>query len=326
MLNKKIQTLKSIIITSFDLWKAFGSSVAVPFFLKNVIYRKDDASGKKYHTKQYESLKRVVKDQYSYIIETFREQDLKRYSDTIIKVEKNIWMIWWQGINENTPETIVKNIKRVKQLHPNWKVNVLTRNNYKEFLKLPKHMEKHIVRNDFSMTHISDYLRVVLLENYGGIYLDCNFLLLKNLDDITNYSFYTIKHGIVSKWHVSKGLWTTGFLAAGRKNILFSFLKEMYEAFFTDYSFVPSYFFIDAMIGLGYENIETIKKEIDMVPYNNIHYNFINVMGNEPFDDKIWNTIVDDTFALNANYKNCFHEKIAGKVTFFGYLYSIRKD
>jgi hypothetical protein len=323
MLRKKIQTLKVIIKTFFELWRAFGISVAEPYFIKNIFFKKFDTVGKKYHTKQYESLKKIVRSKYSFIIEKFKHKDLDGSLDNTAKIEKNIWMIWWQGIDENTPETVVKNIKRVKRLHPKWKINVITKYNYKKFAEIPYHMEKHIDNNDFSLTHISDYLRIVLLENYGGVYLDCNFFLLKNLDCVIGCHFYTIKHGTVSNWHVSKGLWTTGFLAAGRKNTLFSFLKEMYEAFFYDYSFVPSYFFIDAIIGLGYENIETIEKEIDMVPYNNVHYNFINSKGNEPFNAKVWNSVVDDTYALNANYKNIFQNKNDGKLTYFGYLYLV---
>ena len=55
MLNKKIQTLRVIVSTTINLWKAFGISVAKPYFLKNVIFKKDDVLGKEYHTKQYES-------------------------------------------------------------------------------------------------------------------------------------------------------------------------------------------------------------------------------------------------------------------------------
>ena len=44
-------------------------------------------------------------------------------------------------------------------------------------------------------------------------------------------------------------------------------------------------------------------------------------MGNEPFDDKRWNDIVDDTYALNANYKNRFECKKNEELTFFGHLY-----
>ena len=95
----------------------------------------------------------------------------------------------------------------------------------------------------------------------------------------------------------------------------------MYEAYFFDYSFVPSYFFIDAIIGLGYENIEAIKNEIDLVPYNNKQYNFINFRGNDLFDEEIWKSVVSDTFVLNANYKNSFFNEKNGELTFFGYLY-----
>lgn len=326
MLNKKIQTLRVILSTTINLWKAFGFSVAKPYFLKNIIFKKDNQIGKEYHTKQYENLKKVVRSKYLYIIEEFKKKELEKSLNADSKIENIIWMIWWQGITEDTPKTIVKNIERVQKLHPNWKVNVITKYNYNEFVDLPDHMESCIKKGVFSMTHISDYMRVALLENYGGIYLDCNFFLLKDLEFIRTYSFYTIKHGRVSKWHVSKGLWTTGFLAAGKNNLLFSFAKKMYEAFFFEYDFVPSYFFIDVIIGLGYENIESIKKEIDMVPYNNINYDFINKQGNEPFDDKRWIDIVDDTFVFNANYKNNFEYEKNEELTFFGHLYSESDD
>lgn len=319
MIKKKIRTFKEIIGTSIKLWKAFGISVAAPYFLKNIIFKRDNDIGKQFHTKQYESIKNVVRNKYSSIIEKFRKQSNTNNTE---KTEKNIWMIWWQGVDENTPKTVVKNIQRIRKLHPDWSVNLITKYNYLEFVDIPEHMENHIRNNDFSMTHISDYLRLAVLEKKGGVYLDCNFFLLKAMDYMLEYPFYTIKHGTVSEWHVSKGLWTTGLLATGRKNVLFSFLKEMYEAYFSDYSFVPSYFFIDAIIGLGYENIEVIKKEIDLVPYNNKHYNFINFRGNDSFDEEIWRSVVSDTFVLNVNYKNCFLNEKNRELTFFGYLYT----
>ena len=134
MLNKKIQTLRVIVSTTINLWKAFGISVAKPYFLKNVIFKKDDVLGKEYHTKQYESLKNAVRSRYSYIIDEFKNQELEKPLDAEDKIENNIWMIWWQGIDEDTPKTIVKNIERAKKLHPNWKVNVITKYNYNELL------------------------------------------------------------------------------------------------------------------------------------------------------------------------------------------------
>jgi hypothetical protein len=315
---KKIKTLKSRIITTFDLLKTFGFSIAVPYFLKTVIFRTDNIIGKRLHVNLYENIKEQVNNRYSYIIDKYINLQA---SDNINKVEKKIWMIWWQGIDENTPITVKKNINRVKQLHPCWDINIITKNNYKKFVEIPKHMEKHIDENDFSFTHISDYLRIVLLEKYGGIYLDCNFFLLEPLDFLTDYSFYTIKHGLYSQWHVSKGKWLTGFMAAGKNNVLYSFLKDMYDSYFADYSFVPLYFFIDAVIALGYENIKSVRNEIESVPYNNSQYNFINFSGNEAFDNRVWETIVSDTFAFNVNSKNFFKKMIDGKITYFGYIY-----
>lgn len=96
MLNKKIQTLRVIVSTTIDLWKAFGISVAKPYFLKNVIFKKDDVLGKEYHTKQYESLKNAVRSRYSYIIDELKKQELEKPLDAEDKIENTIWMIWWQ--------------------------------------------------------------------------------------------------------------------------------------------------------------------------------------------------------------------------------------
>ncbi len=313
-MKKKLQTLKSNTVLFVRLLLRFDVQLAVLFFLKSFLFKKNQSL----HTMQYNRLKSVLVKKYSLVLQKYQNQNKVH---RVVQNKKCVWMIWWQGIDESTPPRIVQNIKHIKQMMPDYEVSVVSRDNYMEFVKIPDYIMELIQMQKLSMTHISDYLRVLLLEQYGGIYIDCNFYPMKGLDFVSQYSFYTIRHGLFSDWHVCKGLWTTGFLAAEKGQILFSFVKEMYDNFFLDYDFVPSYFFIDALIAIAYENIPAVKAEVDRVPLNNSRYNFINESGNEPFDRLIWDTITEDTFLLNANYKYDFVENKGKQETFYGHLY-----
>ena len=37
---------------------------------------------------------------------------------------------------------------------------------------------------------VSDYVRFVVLKNYGGVYLDTDQMLLKNIDDLLSLNFF----------------------------------------------------------------------------------------------------------------------------------------
>lgn len=323
--KKKMTTLKKYILMTIKLQKEFGSRVSSPYFFKNVVFKNEDYMGKRFHKKQYDSLKKVMKERYSFILDKYKCYK-KLDNEQIIGNSKNIWMIWWQGFDENTSEVIIENYKQIVALNHNWNVFLVTEYNYKNFVEIPDYIQEYIEKEKLSFTHISDYLRIVLLEKYGGVYIDCNFYSLRPFDFLVNEKFYTIKHGHFSDWHVSKGMWTTGLLAAGKHDILFIFLKEMYDTFFKDIDFVPSYFFIDVLISLGYENISLVKSEIDHVAYNNENYNFINDFGNYTYNQITWNSIRKNTYLFNTNYKNVFQILKNGEKTYFGYLKNCKGD
>lgn len=323
-MKKKAGTMIQVFKTTIRLVINFGIATGIIYFVKNVVFRKDNKLGRHFHKLQYDSIKKSIEKKYHKCIEKYQEKTTQykflKNQHGIVN-DKYIWLIWWQGLDGDTPGKIKENVENLKKVNNDWKVVLVSKENYKEFINIPCCLEEHIRKGKISMTHISDYLRIALLEKYGGVYIDCNFFVLRKFEFEENQLFFTIKHGLFSKWHVSKGLWTTGLLAAGRKNILFTFLKEMYDNYFEDYSFVPSYFFIDVLIGIGYENVSLIKKEIDDVRKNNEEYNFINENGNDIFDNKVWQKVKKNTYVFNVNYKNYFEYEKLGRRTYYGNLY-----
>jgi len=90
---------------------------------------------------------------------------------------KTIWMYWEQGEENLKNEYNKKCIKQWRHLHPTWNVRVL---NYDKALELIPDLKK---TNHLKVQHRSDYLRLSLLEKYGGVWADASVYPLMKLDD-----------------------------------------------------------------------------------------------------------------------------------------------
>jgi mannosyltransferase OCH1-like enzyme len=81
---------------------------------------------------------------------------------------------------------------------------------------------------------LSDYARIKIIYEEGGIYLDIDVELIKNLDDLLNLDFYM---GFQSNGKIGSGL---GF-GSTKNNLLLKKIIEYYESLIlnSDYVFQP---------------------------------------------------------------------------------------
>lgn len=91
-----------------------------------------------------------------------------------------IWA-YWENINRDTIPTHIQLCFDTfrKHLAPKYKVNILTDKTIKKFL--PDVRED---LNDLLIAQKTDYYRVALLYKYGGIWIDADTIVMKNLDEI----------------------------------------------------------------------------------------------------------------------------------------------
>ncbi len=99
---------------------------------------------------------------------------------------KIIHQIW---IGPKTPpEIFKKSRKSIKRLHPNWEYRLWTDADLPEFqLENQKYYD---LENNFGAK--ADILRYEILNRYGGIYLDVDFVCLKPLDWLCRYDFWGV--------------------------------------------------------------------------------------------------------------------------------------
>jgi mannosyltransferase OCH1-like enzyme len=95
----------------------------------------------------------------------------------------NIWIYWDNPVGKTTPNYIQLCWESIrKHCGVDFNINLVTTNNIKDFLP-------SIGEEFFSLSQInnkSNYLRYNLLKEYGGIWLDSDIIILKNIKPLTN--------------------------------------------------------------------------------------------------------------------------------------------
>lgn len=113
----------------------------------------------------------------------------KRYKlGSRIMIEKKIHYIWF---GKEKPEKVLKCIESWKKFLPEYEIFEWNEKNFD--------IEKEMKENKFFKecyqrklwAFLSDYVRLKVLYQYGGIYLDTDIEIIKNLDDLLETDFFT---------------------------------------------------------------------------------------------------------------------------------------
>ena len=139
------------------------------------------------------------------------------------KIPKNIFVYWH---DKKLPYVVYKMYKNIKNQNKNFKIYKL---NDKILKKKIKKIPKVILKNFDNKTIVSDWLRLYLLNKYGGVWTDISNIFLQSMDNIVDfnldklqaYKLYRVENGI-ENW----------FLASPPKTKLIKeWLKECLIAF-----------------------------------------------------------------------------------------------
>ena len=99
---------------------------------------------------------------------------------------RTVWIAWFQGI-ENAPLLCQVCVNRVKEVYGKENVCVITGDNFKEYVDLPDYIIDKWGKGIISNAQFSDILRIALLSEKGGTWIDATILVLKK--DLPKYLF-----------------------------------------------------------------------------------------------------------------------------------------
>ena len=90
----------------------------------------------------------------------------------------NIYILWFQGLSQ-APEIVQWCVHSWKKYNPDWTIIVLDYDNLHKYVDLRKVMYD----KDIELCHLADIVRMILLRDHGGLWVDATSFCNKPLKD-----------------------------------------------------------------------------------------------------------------------------------------------
>ena len=235
-----------------------------------------------------------------------------------------IFRYWDQGYSIDMPEVIKKIATSQNKLnHGNFKVIDLSHQNISEFIDVPDYIEK--IRKQYPASY-SDYVRLSLLEKYGGVWLDSS-IYVNNADAISKIQIK--KDNLLYAYHFSGSYRNISnfFLYVNKpNNYIIKTMKKMFSIYYQTYEYPIDYFFFHKIFRYLTFLDQTFEKNwlesvesLDGLEHSiSSKILFENIFDN--IDEGIWNSI--DMLKINRKSNRIIENKYSSK----SYIYRILGD
>lgn len=315
---KIFSVLKNRLISPVKtMFKEFGNrqfKLGVTRFLSAVF--KDSGIGNHFGKKVQSIIISQLEQEFSYVLNKYKDYR----GDCEYDEQSPVWVSWMQGF-DNAPDVVKKCIESIKNStkHP---VNIVTEDNLMSFYDFPEYIMQKYRKGIISKAQFSDILRMTLLSEYGGLWIDATIFIPEKLpEEIFEYEFYTCKRKPVVSGYVSNYMWTS-FLNGCQKNCVVQKVnRELFYEYWKKNNYLIDYLLVDYFMMIVYRNIPYAKQLIDNVPYNNSKIEELQSRMSLPFNQKDYDELIHngDTSLFKLSWRMPFDKTTkSGEKTYFG--------
>lgn len=174
--------------------------------------------------------------------------------------EKIVWQYWGQGYDD-IPTTVKECLDSVDKWMDGYLIVRLSDQNIHEYLDIPFFVKEK--RRLFSFAHFADLLRLMLLQAYGGIWMDatirlldsipldytnCDFFVFRRDPNEPNYRYWRNTYAYYFGW--AKGFrvnMLNSFIVAKKGNRTISELCDLLLLWWQKHDSLPDYFFFQIL-------------------------------------------------------------------------------
>jgi len=263
----------------------------------------------------------LVRHGYWDLMKNVIEQEISSINENNVHDVSPIWVCWWQG-EHNMPPIVSICYKRLlahSGIHP---INLITFENYNDYIELPDDVVNKTHNGDIKMAHLSDLLRLKLLTKYGGLWVDLTVYITNGIDDrYFNNVFISLKSQPHYNDTVSIYRWSSFFIASTAENKYVKAIALAMEKYLSTESSVIHYLLIDYLIDLIYKKNYEFKKIVDEMPMINSDIHRLRQIQNTCFDESEWNRMNLETEFFKMSYREFAQEyDDNGQETFYGHI------
>lgn len=264
--------------------------------------------------KKHSIIKKFLLDQFKDYIKNYKLVTKRNEKN----MEKTIWICWWQGL-DNAPDIVKACVNSLKKSFNDYNIIVIDDSNYKKYINVPKWIEDKKNKNKISKTHFSDFLRIELLAEHGGIWLDSTFYCSKTVsDDFFDSSIWSIKRPNYGHLSPACGFFANHSLGCKYESkAFFEVLSDYVCHYWKENDYVIDYLLTDYLIDIVLDNNPEFQILFDNIKSNNKNCDELFKYLGKKYDEKKWNELKEETFLFKLSWKHSFDKKINNNDTFY---------
>lgn len=239
----------------------------------------------------------------------------KKYKKYLIDFEKNydyslphissnkIWFCWFQGI-ENAPELVKVCYSSIKKNLKEKEILLITSENMGQYVQFPDYIIEKWKKGIITHTHMTDLLRLALLIQYGGTWVDATVFCSEEIKNIPNYFFdsdlffyQNLKPGrdgdayYISSW----------FMTAKTNNKILMATQSLCYTYWSKNNYMIDYFLLHVFMSIVLDYYKEDWNKI--IPCSNATPHILSLRLFDEYDDEIWNAIKTQSPFHKLTYK-----------------------
>jgi hypothetical protein len=256
-------------------------------------------------------------------------QLIDKYNDTTIfpakaaqepsavKTAYPVWVCWFQG-EESMPEVVKICYASLLKNADGHKINLITADNYSGFVDVPEYIREKHKKGMISHTHFSDILRMCLLSEHGGLWIDATVYVSGKIPSFDGVPFWT------GKWRISRKslLKRNSFLLYTLPDSPFAlFIKECFFKYWSENDLLITYMLVDVFMDLAYDRVDAVRDLMDGVPEIRRGLYDLYQMANTEYDEDEYASLCKEICFHKLTYKEDFLKYTkSGNPTFYGHI------
>jgi hypothetical protein len=224
--------------------------------------------------------------------------------EIVTEAPETIWQFWDNPARRTTPEIVKSSLESVNRFKGKFNLKVLNNATFPEYSDLPGYVLDKFNKGQISYTHFSDLLRLNLLKNHGGIWLDATAYMTDFIpDNILKENFFVFLTGKLS--HYPYSYMQNCFIRAKRGSYLCEAWYRMCIKYWKNETDTADYFQHQLMFKALVSNqakASNLFQSMPQISDDEIHQ----LVGNklfEKFNADDWERIKQASFFQKTTYK-----------------------
>ncbi|HCR4295815.1 TPA: capsular polysaccharide synthesis protein, partial [Enterococcus faecium] len=225
---------------------------------------------KEHLLKKHEVMLKYYEKTFSDFLKTYDYSQNQIINQSKSPYSNCIWVCWWQGLDQS-PEIVKACVKSIKRNAGKHTVIILTEDNYRQYVDIPKWVEEKKNKGIITRTNYSDLLRLSLLAKHGGLWLDATFYCTKPIpDEYFDIDIWSIRRPDYAHASVASGYFAGYSLACNQESRwMFAIIRDFFLNYWKNNDMMVDYLMIDYMIVLAQRINHEIAQTFDKIPSNN---------------------------------------------------------